>query len=377
MKKTILFAALLASTATFAIAQDGGPESEEPKNAFPPQENAPKFGGPGPMFGDAFKDGKIEIAKLPEQTPQEHKDKMKAADKNSDGFIEGDEWKALFPPRENAPRFGAPGFGPGPQGPRFGAPGFGPGPQAPGFGGPGFGPGPQGPRFGDAFKDGKIEIAKLPEQTPQEHKDKMKAADKDGDGFLTAEEMKELAPKFEKPAFLAEDGKIDVAKLTEALKAADKNGDGFIDQDERKNALEAAQKKFVPMFFARLTLTPAPFAPQWGAPQPWGAWPQPDWNRGPRRDGDRPQPDWNRGPRRDGDRPQPDWNRGPRRDGDRPQADWNRGPRRDGDRPQPDWNRGPRRDGDRPRGDQPKPEESKNDSAQGSQDAQPEAPKAE
>ena len=224
MKKTILFATLLASTATFAIAQDGGPSPR-----------GPRFGGPGPMFGDAFKDGKIEIAKLPEQTPQEHKDKMKAADK-------------------------------------------------------------------------------------------------DGDGFLTREEMKELAPKFEKPAFLAEDGKIDVAKLTEALKAADKNGDGFIDQDERKNALEAAQKKFVPMFFARLTLTPAPFAPQWGAPQPWGAWPQPDWNRGPRRDGDRPQPD---------------------------------------------WNRGPRRDGDRPRGDQPKPEESKNDSAQGSQDAQPEAPKAE
>ncbi len=265
MKKTILFAALLASTATFAIAQDGGPESEEPKNAFPPQENAPKFGGPGPMFGDAFKDGKIEIAKLPEQTPQEHKDKMKAADK-------------------------------------------------------------------------------------------------DGDGFLTRDEMKELAPKFEKPAFLAEDGKIDVAKLTEALKAADKNGDGFIDQDERKNALETAQKKFGPMFFARLTQTPAPFAPQWGAPQPWGAWPKADWNRGPRRDGDRPQADWNRGPRRDGDRPQ---------------ADWNRGPRRDGDRPQPDWNRGPRRDGDRPRGDQPKPEKSKNDSAQGSQDAQPEAPKAE
>ena len=129
MKKTILFAALLASTATFAIAQDGGPESKEPKNAFPPQENAPKFGGPGPMFGDAFKDGKIEIAKLPEQTPQEHKDKMKAADKDGNGFVEGDEWKALFPPRENGP-----GFGPGPR-----------------FGAPGFGPGPQGPRFGDIY----------------------------------------------------------------------------------------------------------------------------------------------------------------------------------------------------------------------------------
>ncbi len=324
MKKTILFAALLASTATFAIAQDGGPESEEPKNAFPPQENAPHFGGPAPMFGDAFKDGKIEIAKLPEQTPQEHKDKMKAADKNGDGFIEGDEWKAFFPPRENGP-----GFGPGPM---FGAPGFGPGPQGPRFG---------GPMFGDAFKDGKIEIAKLPEQTPQERKDKMTAADKDGDGFLTRDEMKELAPKFEKPAFLADGGKIDVAKLTEALKAADKNGDGFIDQDERKNALEAAQKKFGPLFFARLTQTPAPFAPRWGAPQPWGAWPQADWNRGPRRDGDRPQADWNRGPRREGD-----W----------PKADWNRGPRRDGDRPQADWNRGPRPEGGRPQGDQPKPE---------------------
>ena len=336
MKKTILFAALLASTATFAIAQDGGPESKEPKNAFPPQENAPKFGGPGPMFGDAFKDGKIEIAKLPEQTPQEHKDKMKAADKDGNGFIEGDEWKALFPPRKNAPRFGAPGFGPGPQGPRFGAPGFGPGPQGPRFG---------APMFGDAFKDGKIEIAKLPEQMSQERKDKMTAADKDGDGFLTRDEMKELAPKFEKPAFMTDDQKIDVAKLTEAIKAADKNGDGFIDQDERKNAFEEAQKKFGPLFFARFAPAPVPF-PQWGAPQPWGQGPQADWNRGPRREGDRPQGDWQRGPRREGDRPQGDWNRGPRREGDRPKADWNRGPRREGDRPQ----------GDQPKGDQPKPE---------------------
>ena len=329
MKKTILFAALLASTATFAIAQDGGP--------------APR--GPRP-------ERKIELSKLPEQMPQARKDALKAADKDGNGFVEGDELKELAPPRENGrrfggpqgPGFGAPGFGPGPQAPGFGGPGFGPGPQAPGFGGPGFGPGPQAPRFGgpmfgDAFKDGKIEIAKLPERIPQEQKDKMKAADKDGDGFLTAEEMKALAPKFEKPAFLADGGKIDVAKLTEALKAADKNNDGFIDQDERKNALEAAQKKFGPMFFARLTLTPAPFAPQWGAPQPWGAWPQGDWNRAPRRDGDRPQGDWNRAPRRDGDRPQGDWNRASRRDGDRPQGD-----------------RGQHRRGDRPQGDQPKPE---------------------
>ncbi len=309
MKKTILFAALLASTATFAIAQDGGP--------------APR--GPRP-------ERKIELSKLPEQMPQARKDALKAADKDGNGFVESDELKELVPPRENGRRFGAP------QGPGFGAPGFGP---APTFGAPGFGA-PQGPRFGvpmfgDAFKDGKIEIAKLPERIPQEQKDKMKAADKDGDGFLTAEEMKALAPKFERPAFLAEGGKIDVAKLTEALKAADKNNDGFIDQDERKDAVDAAQKKFGPMFLTRLTQGSAPFAPQWGAPQPWGAWPQADWNRGPRREGDWPKADWQRGPRREGDRPQAE--RGQRRNGDRPQAE-----------------RGQRRRGDRPQGDQPKPE---------------------
>ena len=317
MKKTLLFAALLASTATLATAQDGGP--------------GPR--GPRP-------ERKIELSKLPEQAPQEFKDRMKAADKNGDGVLEGEELQGLFPARANAPRFGAPqgpGFGPGPMfgGPQ--GPGFGPGPM---FGAPGFGPGPQAPRFGgpmfgDAFKDGKIEIAKLPERIPQEQKDKMKAADKDGDGFLTAEEMKALAPKFERPAFLADGGKIDVAKLTEALKAADKNNDGFIDQDERKEAVDAAQKKFGPMVLTRLTQGSAPVVPQ------WGAWPQADWNRGQRRDGERPQGDFNR-------------NRAPRREGDRPQANSQRGQRRDGERPQGD--RAQRRRGDRPQGDQPKAE---------------------
>ena len=295
MKKTILFAALLASTATFASAQDSAP--------------GPR--GPRP-------ERKIELSKLPEQMPQARKDALKAADKDGNGFVEGDELKALAPPRQNGRRFDAPqgpGFGPGPM---FGAPGFGPGPQgqAPRFG------------FGDAFKDGKIELAKLPERIPQEQKDKMKAADKDGDGFLTAEEMKALAPKFEKPAFMTDDKKIDVAKLTEAIKAADKNNDGFIDQDEQKAAVEAVQKKFGPMFFARFA--PAPFAPQ------WGAWPQGNWNRAPRREGDRPQGDWNRASRREGDRPQGDWNRAPRREGDRPQGDRGQRRRDQGDQPKPE-----------------------------------------
>ncbi|MBR4833291.1 MAG: hypothetical protein IKU86_03010 [Thermoguttaceae bacterium] len=306
MKKTILFAALLASTATFATAQDGGP--------------GPR--GPRP-------ERKIELSKLPEQMPQELKDKMKEADKNGDGFVEGEELRGVFPAQGNGPRFG--GFGPGfgPQGP-----GFGPQGQAPRFG---------GPAFGEAFKDGKLELAKLPEQMSQERKDALKAADKDGDGFLTAEEMRGAAPRFERPAFLAEGGKIDVAKLTEAIKAADKNNDGFIDQDERKDAVEAAQKNFGPMFLARLLQLPTQF-PQWGAPQPWGGQgPQGDFNRAPRREGDRPQGDFNRGPRREGDRPQGEFNR-------------NRGPRREGDRPQGDRVRAQRRGGDRPQGDRPKPD---------------------
>ncbi len=285
MKKTILLAALLASTATFASAQEGGP--------------GPR--GPRP-------DRKIELSKLPEQMPQEFKDKMKAADKDGNGVVEGDELKVLAPPQGDGPGFGGPGFGPGPQGQ---APRFGFGAQAPNF---------AAPRFGEAFKDGKIELAKLPEQMPQERKDALKAADKDGDGFLTGEEMRSAAPKVERPAFLADGGKIDVAKLTEALKAADKNNDGFIDQDERKDAVDAAQKKFGPMFFARLLQLPTQFAPQWGAPQPWnGRGPQGDFNRAPRREGDRPQGDWNRGPRREGQGPQGE--RGQRRRGDRPQGD--------------------------------------------------------
>ncbi|MBQ7815500.1 MAG: hypothetical protein IJ387_13535, partial [Thermoguttaceae bacterium] len=162
MKKTILFAALLASTATFAIAQDGGP--------------GPR--GPRP-------ERKIELSKLPEQMPQARKDALKAADKDGNGFVEGDELKALAPPRQHGRGFAGPqgpGFGPGPM---FGAPGFGPGPQGPRFG---------APTFGDAFKDGKIEIAKLPERIPQEQKDKMKAADKDGNGFVEGDEWKALFP---------------------------------------------------------------------------------------------------------------------------------------------------------------------------------------
>ena len=265
----------------------------------------PGFGGfggnfgaprPGVPFGnEAFRDGKLDLSKLPEQFPQQRKDEMKAADKDGDGFLTMEELRDMPRPKfqfregerpefinaDNAvnleklaaflkefdknndgildadeqkafgdavrekhrslplfinqtigggfafggfgfggqPGFGGPQFGgqPGFGGPQGGQPGFG-GPQGgqPGFGGPGFGGqpgfggpqggrgnngpqfgGPQGPRnfFGDAFQDGKLDLSKLPEQLPQEVKDRMKNADKDGDGFLAGDELEAVRPQ--------------------------------------------------------------------------------------------------------------------------------------------------------------------------------------
>ncbi|MCF0234264.1 MAG: hypothetical protein HUK22_04715, partial [Thermoguttaceae bacterium] len=44
-------------------------------------------------------------------------------------------------------------------------------------------------------EDGKVDLSKLPEQMPQERKDAIKAADKDGDGFLTPEELRAAFPR--------------------------------------------------------------------------------------------------------------------------------------------------------------------------------------
>ena len=66
------------------------------------------------FFGDAFSDGKLDLSKLPEQLPQEFKDRMKNADKDGDGFLSGDELEAARPQ--------GPGFGGGMRGGRRGAP---------------------------------------------------------------------------------------------------------------------------------------------------------------------------------------------------------------------------------------------------------------
>lgn len=113
--------------------------------------------------------------------------------------------------------------------------------------------GPMPPR-GDFFAeardaDGRIDLSKLPEQMPQDRKDALKQADKDGDGFLTPEELRDAPrPKFvfkegERPDFVNENNEFIVEKTIEAIKAADKNNDGIIDADEQKAVADVVREK--------------------------------------------------------------------------------------------------------------------------------------
>lgn len=65
-----------------------------------------------------------------------------------------------------------------------------PGERRRGPGGPG-GPG-GGMPFANLLKDGKLEIASLPSELPEQIRETMKKADKDGDGFLDEKELKAM-----------------------------------------------------------------------------------------------------------------------------------------------------------------------------------------
>ena len=229
MKKTLIIAvAIVASSATFAFSQDNGNRGQ-------------RRAGAGFLAAARTEDGKIDLSKLPEQMSQQRKDALKAADKDGDGFLDAEEFRATGPARGERQE-GGPGRNQGgPQGqpgPGFGAPGMGFGPM----GGPGM------------MTDGKLDLSKLPEQTPQEVKDRMKAADKDGDGFLTFEEMRDMPrPKFrfpegKKPDFVNDDNGLIVEKITEALKSFDKDNDGIVNEAEQKEMADAIQKEFGPSF---------------------------------------------------------------------------------------------------------------------------------
>lgn len=225
MKKYLVISlVLVASTATFALSQD--------RDAQPPQ-----FPG-GRMLAEArTEDGLIDLSKLPKQMPKDCKAALQKADKDGDGFLTEEELKSIAELRSG--RRDRDGRGPG-----FG------GPQ----GGPNF--------FGDTMKDGKLDLSKLSEETPQELKDSLKAADKDGDGYLSEDELKNAMPrpKFQfpedkKPDFVNDDNGIILAKLAESLKSFDKNSDGIIDEEEQKNLTDTVREKYGPslsMFFQNI-----------------------------------------------------------------------------------------------------------------------------
>ena len=178
--KKILWMSILVFSACSALVM----AQEETKTDGP---RGPR--GPRPEF---FTEKGIDLSKLPESMPDQRKEELKSADKDGDGFVSWEEGKALAPrgPRrggpdaDRGPRHGGPNADRGPRrggpnadrGPRHGGPNADRGPR---HGGPNA---DRGPMWGRPifFTEKGIDLGIL------------QAADKDGDGFVSWEEGKDL-----------------------------------------------------------------------------------------------------------------------------------------------------------------------------------------
>lgn len=197
------------------------PSRERPSNAF------------------MTEDGKIDLAKVEASSlPNARKTIFKKADKDGDGFLNAEEMKTVLGRRgtrsESAPKGdnqrqpGQNEFNPSaPKGNREPARG-----ATPSF-------------MRDIMTDdGKIDLAKLEKsRMSAEQKQHFQKADKNKDGFVDREEMRDIMRNSARPegfgesgrflfmrSVMTEDGRVDLGKLNKA----DKNGDGFLDREELK-----------------------------------------------------------------------------------------------------------------------------------------------
>lgn len=163
------FRVLLGLMAILALsvaisAQDAPPEGP----GGPDGQGNPQAGPGGPRMRDPFASlrddkGGVKIDNFLKALA----DDLKKADADKDGILSTEEQRES-PMAQAIFRRGGPGSMPG------------------------FGHGPQNPLASATNDKGEIELAKLPEQMPEQIKKELTDADKDKDGFLSKKEQKKI-----------------------------------------------------------------------------------------------------------------------------------------------------------------------------------------
>ena len=174
---------------------------------------------------DADGDGKIPVATLPSDLPEHVRQRIAAADTDKDGTVTRAEFAALPPPKHEAHEHGR---------------------HHGGVGAKHFEGGPGGfLKKLDANGDGTVTVAELPSDLPAPMRERLAAADSNKDGVLSKDELAAAHPKptfegFVKRFDANQDGKVAVTELPADLPApfrvdliaADSDKDGILSKDE-------------------------------------------------------------------------------------------------------------------------------------------------